>query len=196
MGFQELRKWGHKRIYPFPSSMTLNLFQDAAPLFKLILNIATQCSINNYVNIIFNGTRKSRGARNVISRVPEPFASSFPTKFPESVFLCFQRSIPLSLLFPSFSHSEARRSISSFLEQSQMAFLLMLAMGCTLTLEGEKSAIRRQERTLWTAQWLLDSVRRGDQGSAIPLYIPFTFAFNSLSFPSSSLPFFPSLCSA
>lgn len=40
------------------------------------------------------------------------------------------------VFFPPF----ARRSISSFLEHSQMAFLLMLATGCTLTLEGEKSA--------------------------------------------------------
>lgn len=84
------------------------------------------------------------------------------------------RSLFFSSLFSFFSppsYFETRSSISSFLERSQMAFLLMLAVGCTLTFGGEKSAIPRQERSLWTAQWLLHSVRNGHWGSEIPFYI-------------------------
>ena len=87
---------------------------------------------------------------------------------------------PLFSFFSLPSHSETRSSISSFLERSQMAFLLMLAVGCTLTFGGEKSAILRQERSLWTAQWLLHSVRNGHWGSKIPFYIV------SISLTSSS----------
>lgn len=94
-----------------------------------------------------------------------------PFTFPSSLFSFF--SPP--------SHFETRSSISSFLERSQMAFLLMLAVGCTLTLGGEKRPILRQERSLWTAQWLLHSVRNGHWGSKIPFYIA------SISVVSSSI---------
>ena len=59
-------------------------------------------------------------------------------------------------------------------------------MGCSLTLGGEggeKSAILSRERTLWTAQWLLDSVR----GFAIPL----SRSLSALPSSPSSAQFFP-----
>lgn len=84
------------------------------------------------------------------------------------------RSLFPSSLFPFFSpssHFETRSSISSFLERSQMAFLLMLAVGVYLNARGrkERHSKAREKFMDWAMATAFCSKRT--RGFRVPFYI-------------------------
>ena len=154
--------------------------------------IGTWVNANNHANAANRASHESQNARNAqpLGLYRPSIALGFVVRSERISRISSPSPGPSSFSSPSF----ARRSISSFLEQSQMAFLLMLATGCTLTLEGEKSAYSKAGENFMDCAMATGFCSKRTLGPPPSLFtFPFTFGLLLLLF--HLLPFFTLLFS-